>query len=433
MYKQVNIVEDVIEQAADIVTKQDRSKYDVFIAAAEKYCILNKGIIGGIVGVEMVSDACTGVSSKTHNSYQLDIYIDDTLRHAKGLADYLYTSSLKTDIDGSTIAMTTKLKYKYFTIWINTRASFNVINIDRYRNVKLIDLIIPVLAPCRFNPGEFVYCMNVELALLYIYQKLYQPYSSSRGYVSYSQLLKYEQVLIESIGKLKVGGRSKKSFNKYMDASDIIDEFLVGDDQSNIVIGDYADETISGGVKRRRDTQHKRLQMISSEDPKAINGRLSRLVKRSMGNRYSSIVIEYDLKIPSDQQLRKYTFYVTDNNSQRPILDVFNSTTYETVPYHRRDNMNIAGYFVVLRFRFIDMYASKLIAALKRVEDTRYEGSIDNIMKLRDHISNKINDSPLEVFQTDNYKGIFVEENIVMKKLSAKYQYMFSPYYPIKK
>jgi hypothetical protein len=99
-------------------------------------------------------------------------------------------------------------------------------------------------------------------------------------------------------------------------------------------------------------------------------GELAKRVERKVGRPVR--VVRYWTGIPSDFQLSKHTIYVLspgrEDGGQRPILDVYNSPSYEMIPLAKGGgHAPIAGLFVLLRFLLVDLWILRMIDGSDRV------------------------------------------------------------------
>lgn len=445
MYSILNPVDHVVKSGEKFAMDNDRALYNGFMKTIEEYCIENEIIIGGNYGIEMLTGKPVSISS-----YSFDLYSDDTFNHARKLADALYASRTSTPhIDARTISVESKIKHQLFNIWVNQRILVRMKKIGMYRNVKLVKLINPMKLPARFATGE-VLCMSSQMQLISIYQKLYNPFSSF-GSEGYTAFLEIENTLYNTMVDRKknvTGGKSLRIDHRdFADIlEDIMEELLMSTKKqpsSNVLIGDYA-------LEGNKVDSRKRLQMLiklddvkPSETIDDISHVVRNIVVDRIGKRYDVESIKYDLRLPTDIYLSKYTFYISDkksptNKSQQVLCDIFNTPSYEAIPYYFSNVFGMpvktAGDFVLMRFKLLDLYALQLIVKLGTSNNEYLERKIDNIRDdlefIRQRAYKNIKSDPFKVFQLTNYEGVFIEENILTKKITSQYKFMFSRYYP---
>lgn len=442
MYTTFNIIDDLLADATKFVVDNDRAFYLGFLKSAENYCIKHGGILGGKNGIYALLD-------KAEDS-MMEIYIENAFTHARGIADSMYIEGKDQEwIPIKTISVESRIRNKYFTIWVNGRPLINCINVEKYRNVNLIDLVDAVEVKSRWHDGQLIKCMGPYIQLMFIYDKLYQPYGT-KDQDSYTKLLELEDELVGynvTAGNdiIEGGGSSVIEIRDFVEIIiGVVREFIAGATTSNIIIGDYALGALNLCNIAAKFDSRKRFQMISADDPEDITNKILQIVRRVMKkSSYSVEMMDYDLKLVNDQYLRKYTFYVTSGKDQQPLLDVFNSTTYEVVPYMTVEigarggyttKAKIAGWFVLIRFRLIELYAIRLISKLGSSNQKFMENKINelssSIKTIRKATMEKIKNTPFEVFQLKNFEGCFIEQNILFKKLMANEKPNYGRYYP---
>jgi hypothetical protein len=156
---------------------------------------------------------------------------------------------------------------------------------------------------------------------------------------------------------------------------------------------------------------------------------------------------KFDLSIPGDFLLKKFTIYITIDDKEQAICDVYTSTSYEIVPYIDNtlsDNesnkstdksspdksnsdllLRYGSYWVILRFLFIEIWTLLLIKGLKVGENTTFfDNKIASILEWLQKLRS-MNISFDDKFPF-TYEGSFTTENVLKKQ----FQIMDRPYYP---
>lgn len=209
----------------------------------------------------------------------------------------------------------------------------------------------------------------------------------------------------------------------------VIDEVIRRGDM--LLVGDFAVKHAVGTV-----VSNMRLQVIAGDD---INAYVDK-IRTALANAKIKTKVEYTkyaLQIPNDFQTYKYTVYVQDHQGKRTsLLDIFNCTAFELVPYTvARDGalsgIMIAGTFAILRVKLIDLYSMKFVSHLSGASATQGRvGDIKGqIVALRKHVRKEIDVNPLTVFQLENYSGQYLDESVEKRKLLGKERFRFAPYY----
>ena len=179
-----------------------------------------------------------------------------------------------------------------------------------------------------------------------------------------------------------------------------------------------------------------RIQFISSSDITDIVNTLTDIIaKLHPGlSQFKVIYAKYFLNIPTDFQIIKYTLYLSINNEQTPLADVFNSTTFEMIPYWEYDHIKIGNPWVLLRWRFIDIWVLKLIMNIDKNSSDFLKNKLtellDSIKKIRRIAVDALEKTPEKLFQLTNYSGVYINETVAKKNLIKDTGETFKPYYP---
>ncbi len=477
----------VYENATEFIMKNDRERFDSVFAVIESFTINNNGIIGGNNGINILA----GVP-KSKDSYMYDIYIADADKNAKALADLLYNSEHRY-IDKNTIRLETKLRYKIYELWIEARQVARIYSLVDYRGIKLFMLLNPVraygyfTAECNSNNdkvltaeqlrsnGDKVYTMSSEIQLLDIYRRLYNPYPSARGgiaYDTYDVLLDNEKKLYDVIAD-DIISRAKGTTEDIMSVSrpieggstppinhiiSVIAKQLIKElskiNKDTVIVGDYALYQILPNYPKQE-----RLQILTTESMENIKTIITGIIS-AMSSRdkdLSSVAgmkvvgVRYPLNLPNDIMIEKFSMYIVIGGDQTFICDVFNSPSYEMIPVvtlslllcnssaNTDSSVKYANLVVCLRFKFIDLYVTRLIHNLREGKDEFISKKINQIVSsiklIRDKLMDAIEREPEKVFSTDAnaYAGIFIMPNVILRTKIAEIlkgkKYHFN-YYP---
>jgi hypothetical protein len=201
----------------------------------------------------------------------------------------------------------------------------------------------------------------------------------------------------------------------------------------------------------------RRLQAISHRDPEDIRVAVSRALADA-GTHGDITYVAYDLRLVGDFRLKKYTFYVANASSASgkvAVLDVFNATEHELVPYteakHGGVTARIGTAWVCARFRLVDAWSLRIIASIQsrkrggRRHERRRDDSaqcanapvsaapaLRDLEALQEYAAAQLQQSPDSLFPIDTYLGVHIAEDVSKKQLIADTGERFSPYYPAK-
>lgn len=422
MYLQIDILDNLESEAEKFIMDNDRMMYLPFFEAAEKFCAENSVLIGGRIGIDLLVGR-----EVSQRSFYWELYCDDTFNAARAFAVALSKVS-SPHIPADTVALQTNIRHKEFTISIYARSLFKIYSMDKYRNIKLVDLMGPAVRTSYFTKIP-IKCISEEMQLIAIYRTLYSPAKLSLWREELVNENKIYNLIKDSLGEKatkEISGGSPNVKAAARDMQCLLMDKLIRK-TNNVLIGDHA----MFRMKLIKDPT--RIQFISSDNIEQIEASCEKILNQSRSGRagYKITHVRYPLNIPDDFQILKYTIYVTDGKEQTPIADIFNSSQYEMIPFAEKDNIKIGNPWVLLRFLFIDIWILKLILNIGSDNTEFIKGKIRTNLTRCDLIRENITDV-LEVFQSSNYVGSFVDDYIAKKKLIKEKGERFPNFYPAK-
>jgi hypothetical protein len=264
-----------------------------------------------------------------------------------------------------------------------------------------------------------------EIELIDIYHMIYNPVYEKE--IDDSKSL--EKKLFKKVEERKtqgiLGARDCKAKKRNIEIIkiELVKEFLQG--RSDIVlIGSWAYDWVSYGEKLCVDPE--KIQIISGIHPDQLLTELKKYTRKF--TQFDISYKEQSLKIPKDFRTKRYTFYINTETfkgvTNKPFMDMFNSSSFNIIPYHQLDNMCIGSKYVILRFLLIDLWILRIIRSMDLIQKTKLQQKINHIWKL------------LQFFQKDSYQdnidgysGTYRNYNMDKKINNMKNQ-MFYPYYP---
>ena len=425
MYTKLNVTEDLEPFAERFIMDNDRMLYRPFFEAAEKFCAANSVVLGGRVGIDLIVGKPLG-----KNSFYWELYCDDTFSNAKAFATELGATK-SPHVSAKTVALRTDIRGREFTIFINARMVFKIYSMDKYRGLKLVDIMDPTIRAGYFTQ-ESIKCIPEEMQLIEIYRTLYTPAKMAL----WGEELQHEEKLYESLvsrGQLVSkspaarGGSEIIGAVKRADLHSLLMEKLL---KQHVLVGDYALSALGLIDKPTR------IQFIIGDEIENFRVACERILGDDLRlvkfKNFSVTYVRYHLNIPSDFQIAKYTLYVNDGKEQFPIADVFNSAQFEMIPWKRAGPGRIANPWVLLRFIFIDIWVLKLIAGISLDKSAALWARIgelhDRAAIVREYVRRDI----AKHFQLENYMGVYVNEVVAKKKLIKELGERFPMYYPAK-
>jgi len=405
------VVSRLIPRATEFSMVNDRMLFAPYFEAAEAFCIENKVIIGGQVGINLL----LGIP-KHLDTFYWELYAKNTFSTSKQLADILYNVKA-VPIDSTTVELQTNIKHREFTLRVNTRSLFKIYALDQYRQLDLGELLRPSLRPGYFTSQEML-VVPALMQLIDVYHQLYSPDKNA----NWEKLLEFEDGLFGLFDESITGGF--KQNNKYNQTNKhnttVPRDKLISKLGANVFIGDYSMEN--------PDANKSRLQIISADPIETI----ARTTESIIPN---ITFVKYALNILGDFQLTKHTIYQNSNGKQIPLFDVFNSTQYEMVPFwNHKDKYKVGNPWVILRFQLIDIWVLKIINLLSTNNDipARINKLYKNFRVTRESARGILAADPKKMFQLDKYAGIYMNEAIAKKKLITEQGVRIPEYYPAK-
>lgn len=428
MYADQTLVDHVINKYYDVVYDLDRSLYIDYCKSIEKYCADNHKeiIVGGQNGVDMILK-----NKPSTVSFSWVLLTPKVFYHAKELLKCLYktkTTNIYMREWNKTMKLTTSIPHKEVTIVINNRYFCTIYEFKKIYKLFSDGLFLSIKVPV----------VEEDLFLIDVYQKLYTPYNETTTY-TYTDILHTENLIYEQLFKDNkiykdvLGGAQniQKDYKKFTIPQilfyDIL-SYLASTD--TILIGEFAINSYNINVSKNIPD---RIQIISNDDISNINLILTNLLKHY---NLQIVIKKMETSIVTDFRLTKHIVYAVDShtNNQQPIMDIFNSTSYEIIPYStiqlsiadkQIPNIKIGNPFVLIRFKFIDLWNMKLVYHFSNNKKYIYilKSIILNIKIIKKYINNLIPDYD-KLFQTTDYIGNYKSEKSAKKLIRKQYPYL---------
>lgn len=447
MYAKINIIKELEPNAEKFIIDNDRMMYRPFFETVEKFCAEKSVLIGGRVGIDLLVGR-----ELNKDSFSWELYCDDTFKMATELANEL-AATKSPHIPARTTALQTNIKYKEFTISINARMLFKIYNMDKYRGIKLADLMGPAIRSSYFLKIP-IKCIAEEMQLIEIYRTLYSPSKLSMWAEELENEDKIYTIIKDTLGEKSVqtgtqlnvqtnemngGDEITQSVKQSLKSiQDILLRKVISNKNAheasgaknnsvNVLIGDHAMSIM--GL-----TTATRVQFISSSHiddivkscERSLRNDLRAVKSKSLHITY----VKYPLNIPNDFQITKYTLYANDGKEQIAIADVFNSSAFEMIPFTTHGKIHCGKPWVLLRFIFIDIWVLKIILNLKADNPEFIKSRIQTLLSLADKLRIYVKTDIAKSFQLTNYAGVYISETVAKKKLIKELGERFPIYYP---
>ena len=416
-----SFITTLVDTANVVVLNNDRSLYEPFLKSAEEFCIENRVLMGGPVGLRLLIN-----EPLDKDCYMWNLYAADTWNTARRLWEYIYTNTQSRHIDPQYVGLETNIRGREFTILIATRPCIKISALDEYRGIKLIEVMSPTYRPGYFTSRE-IGCISEEMMLIDVYRTLYSPhkidewsraiYVEADLYRLVREYLSEKAAIIVSAGADDVDARRGTRNHMLLDN-------LIRDAPDFVLIGDFALEALG------LEPAPTYLQFITNHTIDQVVTHMRALFREKLS------YVRYHLNLATDFQTQKHTIYLHCKGSQIALCDVFNSSVFEMIPfwqYEETDSrvsdsyrgVQVANPWVLLRFKFIELWLLKLILNLKARKrdgsETRMHARIrtllDSIDRLFDAKERLKRDAMSELFQLRNYIGVSTNEAVARKKM----------------
>jgi hypothetical protein len=349
-----DFIKDTLKRAQPLIA-EDRGRFKKCYDVVETYCknnnifISNKSILFG--------------EKKLRESYNL--YCLYPFQHALNMVNLIHSETLE-----PLLLLKTIKKNEELTIFVDTRAIINV-----YAIYKIKDI----------DPDNIIHSMDIkglkylppEIEIIEIYNNLYdlskfgdwEQLKTQDEPRMYEMIRDRMQSTITTSSK-KYGGVDCQPMRKdkvNMLKIDIIknlfnnntDYILTGIWGANIFLKSIEDLC---GSKLATE----KLQVISNLSYDMILKDINNIC----GNNIKVTAKERELHLPKDFRTTRTTFYAQfgDSKIEKPFIDVFNSNSFELIPYSVKEGLSLAGKYVMLRFLFIDFWLLKTITYMNLID-----------------------------------------------------------------
>lgn len=419
MYLSTDVVDSVRGDAAAFIMDNDRKMYRPFYEEAEKFCVANRVMLGGPIGIAVLLS-----QPLTPTSPPWNLYIGasgSTFDMAKKFAIAI-AAARSPHVPAYTTTLRTDLKHVEYTVLVAARMLFKIHVLDAYRGVALSTIMKPVTRKGYYDHDILV--VPAEIQLISVYRDLYSP----ARFGQWADLRATESALVaEWLGERSGGRRHKARSDQpaqsnpqsFARSFDFI-KHLAPDD---VLIGDHAASQL--GVTGSTSS---RVQFISSRSPESICEALNRIeTSRSSRGGMQFTHAKLALNI-DDWRLTKHTIYVSNGRDQQPIADVFNASAHEMIPVVGAGQHRCAGVYVLLRFSMIDIWSLRIVASLSgKSLDARIAEIQKRVVGLR-----SLAEADPTARSPREHVGVYTDEIVAKRQYIKSLGPPFRPFYPAK-
>lgn len=348
--------------------------------------------------------------------YPLTLFCENPLRIGNVITNYLFQEYKFTQV-----RMSTWIEYKEFMI---DNAGRRLVHLHKYPSIKKIQsekLFIPIEK--KLEGDLVVNLLSVEIGLQKILHEMYSPEPALWDV----EILKtaIENLLPDAkydIPDVLLGGKPKFKTNKTNKYKEFIYNSIKLASHDMIFIGNWALYAL-GSIEQM--PLRSKIQLISDAEPESIVELLKNAIRHPVDITHN----KESLGLANDHWTTRTIFYVYDeeNDKKVPIVDVFNSTTWELIPYvlTGKDNVPVGNPFVIARFLLIDMWVVSMLNNLNKITEEYYMIFKRNTLK---NIELVLNFS--KYMFGDQYKGVYINPTVLKKQLTNASNKIIYPYVP---
>lgn len=395
MYTRLNVVKDA-ENRAEIIAYKDRLRYEKFIIAGEQFAAENGLIISGPIATQLLlgntGDQSLPPEVKLDSFNHYNFFSTRANEHARALGNILY------NLDplglGHYTTVLTKITNQVLTITVDGRTMFTITSLPSHGGIRFSEIIIPSLRPSQFA-GVTVLCTGPEIQLIDTYATLCNP-SKVNDWESLLTIEASLRALFSKEIRIKIntsvvrkgGSASKKMLLYYI----LRDRYAMG--PSRVLIGPVA---ISLITKHKSHTD--RLQVITAG---TLDNDAQEIVSLA---KTIGVDISWKIdnpKILTDSRIRRLTIHHNISGHRESILDVYNSASFELVPFitvgsltidrHPTDKgpsstLKLGTPFVLMRYRLIDLWTLQVLMHMNVINAGYAKSAIHEIISGYDSIA----------------------------------------------
>ena len=404
--------------------KKERERYDKLYNVIKAYVIEHKLLISNPYLISNLSN-----NSDMFLDYSYVIYCATPLRHANNIVNLIYDELLTSDNKLiSTLVMNTVVKNEEFSIAFDNRFIANIFAIQRNRPKGNSLDISKIIVPNYINKVPYV---PDELEIIEIYNNIYSNQGSIQARLDIEERM-FKNIVHKIGGEVKeisdiIGGST--CYERKKDALEaikisIITNFLAGR-QDLALLGPMAVEWIQseGKICPKFD----RIQLVGTLTLKELETELKKYLN-SLGRDYNmSVGGELDLLIPKDFRTKRAIFSIAIRTDfgikEKPFLEYFNSCNFELIPVYEINNIIVVSKYVLLRFLFIDIWVSKFVYSIGKIDKKNYTTKQTRYLELVKYV----NKMP---FIADGTIGVYYDYLVSKGEKKLAQELFFIPYYP---
>ncbi|HEY4480497.1 MAG TPA: hypothetical protein VI821_00180 [Candidatus Paceibacterota bacterium] len=391
LFSDVNI-DEIVENAGAKIAKIRRNLLQIYQIIAQ--FVADKTLI--------ISDASLLIGAwnvETTEIYRFNIYVDEPFTLARELAQLL-----------AKVAKYVTVKHVLFDEEIEIAVDSEIIaTFYRISNPQIINYI-PFINK-QIADVSNIHVIPPEVEIINTYHKLYSI-EAAKDRDKFAQV---EPLLFEMLtkrtrkikGNAEIPDLSNLSGTRLFRAMiAILADELPGDDA--IIVGEVAYQKLSDNA-----FSSDQLRFISRLEIREFAEKIRRIFAENGGSSADLRIswLQQKIYLPFDSRLRIYRVYAEIGEYKRRICTVYNSATYEIVPYVKRKDVPIGSRFVLLRFIFIEIWQYKIMRKIEAIDVATMENAVEELLEIAENVR------AMTAEETLHYTGVY-EPSADAKKLA---------------
>jgi hypothetical protein len=343
-------------------------------------------------GVDLTSDESSkAYSSQIMKEYKMNtnpftefvIYGTFVFRHANTMANEIAQTHTPF------VELYTTLKNQMFSLKVNGGDM-----------ITFVDIRSNILKSIKPTDGKW---LPPEIELLGIYHKLYSP----QHYSDSDDLLKLEPICWKAILPPKT---NKEHSGKSYPYNSILLSWLKN----------RTDCVLIGPTATTHPTRNNyRTQIITTLPLSDIVDDIKRVMKR-LTNQSVTARIQLVDNIPGEYRLKKAVIMTKSGY----IAEVYNSASYELVPYIIVGDIYVATRYVLLRFLMIDIWSVRILGTTGKISNDVAANIISRYFDIMNHVRDK-----KYKISMPQVLGVYIDDFYAKKRLALANN--FWPYRPV--
>lgn len=408
-------------EKADYYVQAERKQFSNVYKIIDNYICEQQIIIGG----QMATNLLHG--DDNHENYYYDLFSSKSFAHSINLSNII-TEKLPKRI----VRLVSVSPYKLYQIYIDTRLLVSINEITSRAGINYLKLVDPMTKKLR---KKSVLVNSPEIQLLILYRRLYSPGNSD----SWEKDLDNERKLFSIVLSRKYNIFGGLDSLKRTKIEAHLLNYVVK--TNKILIGEHACQILLG-IKSEAN-------FIEAISDQPVNEKeIKDLVHNTVELPVSFQTLNLD--IIGDYRLERTTVKVDDKD----VMYIYNCASYDLIPYNivesRKRTLKVGNPFVILRFLLVNLWIIRRVKELGYIDEKfanlRLKTIFNLVVEMRKALlpegellgtssairedligSNDI----LAVFQTYNYIGTYIPDELSFKMERQEKKTKHADYYPI--